>query len=552
MLSAIAKFFKRVAMWLFSPNYHMRVVDGKPRIVRTVSQQYDSRKPFLVPDFDISKKTGKRRVLVLIKTMPSDPSWRYHRTVSTKNGAIGHAELIGKLEGEWCMIESYCTQILVTDEVLATSYFPALVRLAADAWTQLDTLSIEMIMKCIIIDRWKKMADNELSTIIQTFDYRMEVDKNGVEGLYAPIDGVVVIEHGQALFAPRATKQYFESLIPREEYVIEAVHKGAPISYTISDCPTDWYVHHIDHVTGEITYVSKAVAGIRSYTKRALPGSYVHAMGAEQRKAVLSEWEIPKADVVELQRAANASAAELIDPVPVVLDDGDTNYDAFDADEDDYNEFDELDGPVTEHAVDDLSSEVLKVNASSMYLDGKTGWDSLPKHDTTMYHATELREWKFVVEIDDYPLGSEIAYIIPAQYNKDGPIEALVAFKAKGGVTSIIAPKHYPVVEMTPVKNIIACGDGYKPQEIVVTSRGWRYMFRDEHVPGNCVLSEERLVRNNPTGKPLITFEYVYEEGPFVGKIAMRRFVVPSQVLRVGANNKRKAGKRRPGIGKRR
>lgn len=544
MLSAIAKFFKRVAMWLFSPNYHMRVVDGKPRIVRTVSQQYDSRKPFLVPDFDISKKTGKRRVLVLIKTMPSDPSWRYHRTVSTKNGAIGHAELIGKLEGEWCMIESYCTQILVTDEVLATSYYPALVRLPADAWTQLDPLSIEMVMKSIIIDRWKKMADNELGTIIQTFDYRMEVNKDGVEGLYAPIDGVVVIEHGQALFAPRATKQYFESLIPREEYVIEAVHKGAPISYTISDCPTDWYVHHIDHVTGEITYVSKAVAGIRSYTKRALPGSYVHAMGAEQRKAVLSEWEIPKADVVELQRAATATAAEIIDPVPVTLDDGDTNYDAFDADEDDYNEFDELEGSGAE-------PEQVVQSTADRFAGNYSNWDRLPKWADKKFHAVELREWTFLIEISQFPLNSEVAYVIPGQYQQDGPIEAVVAFKPIGGGSAFICPFHAPVVEMRPVKCIDHSGDEYYTKDIVILSRGWRYTFRDAWVPNGLKITGERLVRNNPTGKPLITFEYEHVVGPMVGRIAQRRFVVPSQVVRAGSNNQRK-GKRRPGIGKRR
>lgn len=555
MLSAIAKFFKRVAMWLFSPNYHLRAVDGGLHIVRQVDLM-DSRKPFLVPHMYKHPDYGMRRVLLLIKNMPKDKSWRFHRHVPPKGGDIGYCEYIGKVDGEWCMIHRFCAEIEVTDSVLAGSYYPALSRLPAAAWIKLDPHSVEMIMKAVIIDRWKLMPDRSLSTIIQTFDYHMEVDERGVEGLYASIDGVVVMEEGTAWWAPRATKEYFESLIPREEYVIEAVHDGAPISYTISDCPVDWYVHHIDHKSGEITYVSRAVTGIRSFTKRAVPGSYVHAMAPEQRKAVLSEWAIPTKEVEEIKRMANMSAAELVDPVQEELG----VAEAFNADDDSYNEFDELDrsGSAAETvepyvSVKHLASDVIKIDAVELAKFGREAWDKLPKHDRPIFYRAELREWTFVVEINDFPLNTEVAFMTPGQYSKDGPIEAIVHFRPAGTYgESFVAPHHYPIVEMVPINNVHDCGDTYKPTEIVVTSRGWRYMFRDSFVPSDCVLSNERLVRNNPTGKPLITFEYVYESGPFMGKVAMRRFVVPSQVLRVGANNKRKSGKRQRGTGKRR
>lgn len=547
MLSAIAKFFKRVAMWIFSPNYHMHLIDGMPRIVRTI-KAIGARPSYMVPVI-----IDGRRTLLLVKKMPKDESWRVHKAEGSATGNIPYAMLVGKLDGEWCKIIEYCTQIDVTNEALAESFYPSLVRLPNDAWTRLDQESVDMIMKAVIVNRWKRHPDHDLKTIIMTFDYGMMCDPDGIPGLYSSIGGIVVEIDGVGYFAPSITEDYFKSLPVREQYTMELVHNDQPIIYTIGDCPEDWYVLGIDHKKSEITYMCNASFGLRSFVKRAVPGSYVHAMPAEQRKAVLGEWEIPKREVDEIQSMANKSAADLIAPVPDVLDEYEDDDGAFDVGDEEYNEFDELDG--TGSAASTVAkdvADVVKINSSSIYVDGDKAWDSLPKHDRPIFYRADLREWRFVVEINDFPLNSEVAYFIPGQYNKDGPIEAIVAFRPTGGGTTIIAPRHYPVVEMVAINNVHDCGDEYKPTEIVVLSRGWRYMFRDSFVPSDCVLSNERLVRNNPTGKPLITFEYVYESGPFVGKVAMRRFVVPSQVLRVGANNKRKAGKRRPGIGKRR
>ena len=523
MLKAIAKFFERVALWLFGPSHHMRLIDGWPRIVRTVNS-VDAREPFFHPAV-----INGNRALMYISKMPKDKSWRVHTVRQPKGTEPSYVELIGQVDGEWLCIKEQTTNVEVSKKVLANSFYPALVRLPDDVWSKLDIESIEMIMKDVIIDRWKQYPEHFLSIIVQTFHYKMPYNPDGVEGLYSAIDGMVFVNSdGKACFATYVSDDYFNSLPVKEEYVIDVDFAGERLVYTISDCPEEWYVHKIAHASGEITYLHSIGDRHCAYRRLAIPGSYIQAMEPEQRNAVLSEWEIPKPEVDELQRLAHMSAAELLDPEPIELDVGD----------DDVTKLaDEHHGPSSDTAAE----------FSQKY----SSWDRMPKCADKKFHATEQREWTFLIEIDQFPLNCEVAYVIPGQYQQDGPIEAVVAFKPIGGGPTVICPFHCPVVEMRPVNNIHHCGDEYHTKDIVVLSRGWRYMFRDCWVPKNCVVSDERLVRNNPTGKPLIAFEYVYESGPMVGKVAVRRFVVPSQIARAGSNNQRK-GKRQRGIGKRR
>lgn len=533
MLSAIVKFFKRVTLWLFGPSHHMRLIDGWPRIVRTVSS-VDTREPFFHPAV-----INGNRMLMYVSKMPKDKSWRVHAVRNTKGTELPYVELIGMTDGEWLCIKENTTNVEVSKAVLANSFYPALARLPDDAWNKLDIESIEMIMKDVIIDRWKQYPEHFLGIIIRTFHYKMPYNQDGVEGLYSAIDGMVFVNSdGKSCFATYVSDDYFNSLPVKEEYVIEVDFAGERLVYTISDCPEEWHVHKIAHECGEITYLRSVGDRHCAYRRMAIPGSYIQAMEPEQRNAVLSEWEIPKPEVNELQRLANMSAAELLSPVPVELDTGDD-------DEDVTGMADELYGPSDD-------SDAKRIDASRLWLEGAAAWDRLPKMDRPIFYRAELREWVFVIKIDDFPIGAEIAYVIPAQYKKDGPIEAIISIHEKGGKDAFVAPRHYPVVEMNSVDNIVKFGDDYHTNEIVINSRGWRYTYTDTYCPNTCKVVEPRLVRNNPTGKPLIAFEYEHETGPMVGRIAQRRFVVPTHVARAGSNNKRKAGKRRPGIGKRR
>lgn len=525
MLKAIAKFFERVALWLFGPSHHMRLIDGWPRIVRTVNS-VDTREPFFHPAV-----INGARMLMYVSKMPKDGTWRVHAVRNTNGKELPYVELIGMADGEWLRIKEHTTNVEVSKAVLANSFYPALARLPDDAWNKLDIESIEMIMKDVIIDRWKQYPEHFLGIIIRTFHYKMPYNQDGVEGLYSAIDGMVFVNSdGNACFATYVSDDYFNSLPVKEEYVIEVDFAGERLVYTISDCPEDWCVHKIAHECGEITYLRSIGDRHCAYRRMAIPGSYIQAMEPEQRKAVLSEWEIPKPEVDELQRIAHMSAAEVLDPVPVEFDIGD--------DEDVTKLADELYGPSS--------------GTAERFSQKYSNWDRIPKWADKKFHATEQREWTFLIEIDQFPLNCEVAYVIPGQYRQDGPIEALVAFRPIGGGPTVVCPFHCPVVEMRPVNNVHPCGDEYRTGEIVVLSRGWRYVFRDQWLPKDYLVTEARLVRNNPTGKPLITFEYTYASGPMVGKIVMRRFVVPTVVTRAGSNNKRKAGKRQRGTGKRR
>lgn len=524
MLKALLKSIGRVFMWLFGPSHFLRIVDGRPRIVRHINS-VDHRQSFMYPAI-----LNGIRSLMYVSKMPKGNTWRVHKVRYVGKTKTPYLELIGKVDGEWCRILECTNNISISDSVLRESAFRELALFSNSAWLKLNVRCIEMIMKAAIIARWKQYPEHTLSTIVQTFQYEMPYSANGIPGLYAAINGTLVAyDAGEISFVEYVSDEYFDGLKVQEEYVIESEHDGEQLVYTISDCPVDWYVHGINHITGEITYATRCRVKGRAYKRIARPGSYVQAMEPEQRKAVLSEWEIPKTEVDELQRLAHMSAAELLDPEPIVLDVGD--------DEDVTKLADELYGPSSDTAA----------KFSQKY----SSWDRMPKWADKKFHATEQREWTFLIEIDQFPLNCEVAYVIPGQYQQDGPIEAVVAFKPIGGGPTVICPFHCPVVEMRPVNNIHHCGDEYRTKDIVVLSRGWRYMFRDCWVPKNCMVSDERLVRNNPTGKPLIAFEYVYESGPMVGKVAVRRFVVPSQVARAGSNNQRK-GKRQRGIGKRR
>lgn len=519
MLRALFKSFKRLLLWVFGHSHFLRVVDGTPRILKKTFTTANKRRPFLVPTV-----IGGKRHLLIVTKMPDYEPW----TVIGADGPI--IEMAGILDGEWCLIQERAHPVAISDEIIRDSFFPGLITINAKSWGRLDVASMELIMTAAIIRRWLDFYHQDVASVVHSFYEMLPVDVNGVPGLYASINGVVVVdEHGKANFAKYVSEDYFRSLPVREEYIIEADVGGEQLVYTISDCPDGWYVQNIDHEKAAITYVSQQTTSQLAYRSIAQPGSYVQAMEPEQRKAVLSEWAIPTNDVNELQRMAHMSAAELLDPEPVALDVGD--------DEDVTKLADELYGPSSDTAAE----------FSQKY----SSWDRMPKWADKKFHATEQREWTFLIEIDQFPLNCEVAYVIPGQYQQDGPIEAVVAFKPIGGGPTVICPFHCPVVEMRPVNNIHHCGDEYRTKDIVVLSRGWRYMFRDCWVPKNCMVSDERLVRNNPTGKPLITFEYVYESGPMVGKVAVRRFVVPSQVARAGSNNQRK-GKRQRGIGKRR
>ena len=149
MLKAIAKFFERVALWLFGPSHHMRLIDGWPRIVRTVNS-VDAREPFFHPAV-----INGNRTLMYISKMPKDKSWRVHTVRQPKCTEPPYVELIGHVDGEWLCIKEQTTNVEVSKEILANSFYPALARLPDDAWSKLDIESIEMIMKDVIIDRWK-------------------------------------------------------------------------------------------------------------------------------------------------------------------------------------------------------------------------------------------------------------------------------------------------------------------------------------------------------------------------------------------------------------
>lgn len=539
MLKALINSIKRMLLWVFSPNYVLRKVDGWPRIVR-ITTPVNQRQMFLHPAVIFGQKS-----LMLITNMPKGESWRVHRVSCPGGKDLPYVELVGMLGDEWCLIKETTSNIEVSNEVLSNSFYPALARLPDFAWNNLDADSIAMIMKDVIIERWKKYPEHQLGIIVRTFHYKMPYNQDGVDGLYSAIDGTIFTDgDGKVHFATYMSEDYFSSLPVKEEYVIEVDRPSGRLVYTISDCPEDWHVHKIDHADGEITYLR--TLGDRHYAFRryAKPGSYVQAMAPEHRNAVLSDWAIPKREVDEIHRMANMSSAELLDPIPPVVDANDDFY-AGEEDDDVTELADEQYGP-SEPAV------VKKVDVSNLWSEGAAAWDRLPKYDRPIHYRTELREWVFIIKIDDFPINAEINYVVPAQYKEDGPIEAVISIREKGGKDAFVAPRLYPVVEMHPIDNVVKFGDDYRTNAIVINSRGWRYNYTDTYCPNTCKVVGARLVRDNPTGKPLITFEYEHETGPMKGRIAQRRFVVPTQVTRAGSNNKRKAGKRRPGIGKRR